>query len=312
MNRNRHVQYRRSIYRKRRIRTIVITVIVSIALLVALFLIIGNVFFDKTNEESPRNKHKETETVLPSLPAESVRQINGACVSLEGSLKSVSSAISSCAQSGAKEISVRLNSSDGKLVHHSDIASRLGYSILGNGTISVSAIVQEADEYSLYVSGIYYVSSFAEDDELARSVKVAELATVISESLRAGLDEVILLAPDITAEQCSEIGHLISEIRAFVPEAVIGFALPDAIVGSADAELIDSLAMSTSFIALDLTRKKDSDPIAFAEERTGSMQYYLLRYKMRVLIPLSENTDTKAALIEAVESKGIHNWQTVN
>ena len=312
MNRNRHVQYRRSIYRKRRLRTVIITVTVSLVLLFALFLIIGNVFFDKTNGGSPNDTEKETTAVLPSLPAESVRQINGAAISLAGSIDSVYDSVAACAESGAKEISVRLNAPDGKLYHRSDIASRLGYSTLGSGDISVSELIQKADEHALYVSGIYYVSSFSETDELARSVKVAELATVISESLRAGLDEVILLAPDITAEQCAEITHLISEIRAFVPDAIIGFALPDALVASADADVIDSLAMSTSFLALDLTRYGESDPVEFAEEHTGSMLYSLLRYKMRVLIPLSDNADTKAALVSAVESAGVHNWQTVN
>lgn len=312
MNRNRHVQYRRSIYRKRRTRTVIITVIALLALLFVLFLIIGNVFFDKTNDGYEKDSPQQTEAELPALPAESVRQINGAAISLAGDRDSVYDSITSCAESGAKEISVRLNSSDGKLYHHSDIASRLAYSTLGSTDVSISELTQKADEHSLYVSGIYYVSSFSETDELARSVRLVELATVISESLRAGLDEVILLAPDITAEQCGEITHLISEIRAFVPDAVIGFALPDAIVGSADAEVIDSLAMSTSFLALDLTRYGESDPVEFAEERTGSMLYSLLRYKMRVLIPVSESSDTQNKLIDAVESAGVHNWQTVN
>ncbi len=312
MNRNRHVQYRRSIYRKRRIRTVIITVIALLALLFVIFLIVGNVFFDKTNDGSEKDSPEQTEAELPVLPAESVRQINGAAISLAGDRDSVYDSIMSCAESGAKEISVRLNGEDGRLYHHSEIASRLGYSMLGSGDVSVAELMQKADGHSLYVSGIYYVSTFEENDELARSVRIAELATVISESLRAGLDEVILTAPDITGEQCGEITHLITEIRAFVPNAVIGFALPDAIVGSADAEMIDSLAMSTSFLALDLTRYGESDPVEFAEERTGSMLYSLLRYKMRVLMPVSESSDIQSALISAVESAGVHNWQTVN
>ncbi len=308
MNRNRHMQYRRSIYRKRRIRVIIITSAVILTLLAILFLIIGNVFFDKANESENEPVQTTTPQNNDSIPADSVRQIKATAISLETSLNS---ALDSAKASGFNAVSVMLNTSDGKLTHYSDIAKRLKYESFNDVKTSVSKLMESAKDRSLYVSGVYYVSAFSESDELARSVYVAELATVISESLQAGLDEVILLAPDITEEQCTEVTHLISEIRAFVPDAVIGFALPKSLVESNNSNLIASLAKEISFLTLDLTKYGDADPLEFAKERINAMHLFLLMYEMRVIIPSLEDAEKQSSIISTVESADISNWQIV-
>ncbi len=312
MTRNRHMQYRRSIYRKRRIRVIVITAAIVLALLVSLFLILGNVLFDKANENDGETANTSATTEKNnSLPSYNARQIKASVISLDGSLNDISSALDTAKAGGFSSVSVMMNSPDGKLTHHSDIADRLKYSIFNDAKISVDTFMENAKERSIYVSGVYYVSPFSESDELSRSVAMAELTTVISESLRSGLDEVILIAPDITEAQYSEVIHLISEIRSFVPEAVVGFALPETLVESKNAEIIDTLAEKVSFLALDLTKYGDSDPLEFTKERTGAMLYSLLRYKMRVMIPALDETEKQSSIISAVESFGISNWQIV-
>lgn len=312
MNRNRHAQYRRSIYRKRRIRVIIITVFVVLALLAALFLILGNILFDKTNDGGENAEKTSAQTQKDdSLPADSIRQIKAAAISLDGGLNAVSSALDSAKAGGFDAVSVKMNGKDGKLTHYSNIADRLKYSSFNDVKVSAEELAKRAKTRSLYVSGVYYVSAFSEDDDLARSIAIAELATVISESLRAGIDEVILTASDISEKQCAEITHLISEIRAFVPEAVIGFALPDALVKAEKADLIDSLANEVSFLALDLTGYGDNDPAEFAQDLVSTELYSLLRYKMRVMIPFLEESEKQNSVISAVESSGISNWQIV-
>ena len=308
MNRNRHMQYRRSIYRKRRIRTMIITAAIVLALLTILFLVIGNVFFDKANEDENEPKQTTAPQTDDSIPADSARQIKATAISFESSL---SSALDAAKAGGFNGVSVMMNAPDGKLTHYSDIANRLKYESATNANTSVSRLMESAESRSLYVSGLYYVSAFSESDDLARSVKIAELATVISESLRAGLNEVILLAPNIKEEQCAEITHLISEIRAFVPDAVIGFALPNSLVESKNAEAIDALAKEINFLALDLTRYEDVDPLDFTKESVGAMLYSLLRYKMRVIIPFFEESEKQNSIISTVESSGISNWQII-
>ena len=301
MNRNRHMQYRRSIYRKRRIRTMIITAAIVLALLTILFLVIGNVFFDKANEDENEPKQTTAPQTDDSIPADSARQIKATAISFESTL---SSALDAAKAGGFNAVSVMMNAPDG-------IANRLKYESATNANTSVSRLMESAESRSLYVSGLYYVSVFSEADDLARSVKIAELATVISESLRAGLNEVILLAPNIKEEQCAEITHLISEIRAFVPDAVIGFALPNSLVESKNAEAIDALAKEINFLALDLTRYEDVDPLDFTKESVGAMLYSLLRYKMRVIIPFFEESEKQNSIISTVESSGISNWQII-
>ena len=312
MNRNRHMQYRRSVYRKRRIRVIIITTAIVLALLAAIFLILGNVLFDKANGDETETDKVDTQTVKDNtLPSDSIRQIKATSISMDGTINSISSALDSAKSDGFDSISVMMNAPDGKLTHYSDIADRLKYSSFNDVKVSVNTLMERAKARSLYVSGVYYVSAFSESDELARSVAMAELTTVISESLRAGLDEVILIAPDITEAQYSEVTHLVSEIRSFVPNAVIGFALPESLVQSKDANIIDTLANEVSFLALDLTKYGDTDPLVFAKERVGSMLYSLLRYKMRVIIPAFEKSEEQSSITSVVESAGISNWQIV-
>ena len=312
MNGKRHMKYRKSIYRKRRIRAIIIISAIILALLIAVFLIIGNVFFDKANKDSDMPETTSSEvSSLPTLPSDSARQIKGTAISLRDGLSSLSSSLDSVIDSGASEISVMMTTPDGKLTHHSDIAERMKYSIFNDNAVSLTSLIERADDRSLYVSGVYYISAFSEEDDLARSVLIAELATVISEAFQTGLDEAVLLAPDISKEQYSEILHLISEIRAFVPNAKVGFALPKTLVESNDAKAIDELAMSVSFLALDLTGYGDTAPQVFAQERISSMLYYLIRYKMRIILPSLEDSEIQNSVISTVESSGIYNWQTI-
>ena len=50
-NRNRHLNYRKNIYRKRRMGAVLIFSIVAVALIFALFLIIGTALHSKTKEK---------------------------------------------------------------------------------------------------------------------------------------------------------------------------------------------------------------------------------------------------------------------
>lgn len=311
MNRNRHIQYRRSVYRRRRIRLALITGAVVIVVLFALFLILGNIFDNKTKESFDTDKNRGGTYVENALPADAVRSIKASSVSLTQDAGSFFSSVDALAAGGAREISVRMNAEDGKLYYYSDIADRMGYSIEGGG-ISLEDIVSAADSHGAYVSAVYYIGAFSEEDALARSVLLSEFATVVSEVLMAGVDEAVLIAPDISAEACSEVKELISRIKGFAPNAKVGFSLPDALVNSADASLIDALASEIDFLALDLTGYGENDPVPYAEEKLSSMLYYLLRYKMRALIPSVDGADTQNKLIAAVENESVSSWQIIS
>ena len=101
MNRNRHMQYRRSIYRKRRIRVIIITAAIVLALLVAIFLILGNVLFDKTNEDDGETANTSADTLKnDTLFSVNAREIKASAISLDGTFNSISSALDSAKADG--------------------------------------------------------------------------------------------------------------------------------------------------------------------------------------------------------------------
>ena len=72
MNRpNRHMRYRRSVYRKNQIRIGITISVIALVVLFLLFVIIGNVFFSKVNEPGDtENDPPANEGTLPDIPAD--------------------------------------------------------------------------------------------------------------------------------------------------------------------------------------------------------------------------------------------------
>lgn len=306
-NRNLHMRYRRSVYRRQRIRAIFIIIGVALVLLFLLFLILGNVFWAKL--EKPDTKVEETTPTdtQSGLPADRVRQISSSPISLSQDSAAIVSEIDALAANGVSAISFSMTDANGTLLYHSDIALAKGFSISANQSLSLQEVCSAADKHGMYVSASFVVGAVSESDRLARSVLLAEAAAVITEAFEQGVDDVVLVAPSLSHEQYEEAIRLAESVRTFVPSAVIGLALPNAQATAPNAEQIDNLAMNFDYLAVDLTQYGDTDPNAYAEERLSAMQFYLLRYKMRVLIPTLSDGDRTDAIVQKASDTGVTN-----
>ena len=124
--------------------------------------------------------------------------------------------------------------------------------------------------------------------------------------------------PDLPTEQYGEILQLISDVRRFAPDAHIGLSLPLSFLEAPDATVIDSLAASFSFLALDLS-DYDTHTVSTTGEdgtvtRTSATLPQILdllepairRYQMRLILPVSMYEQ-----LITVQDLGYDSWQII-
>ena len=312
MNRgNYHMRYRQSVYRRRRIRTVLIASGIIIVALLLLFLLLGNLFFNKMQESPEEPKRTETPQVETPMPFEAVRHVQAPILSLTESSSKIYDRLHALHEEGYTAVSVPLTDANGVLSYHSTVAANGDYTVKGSSSLSLSRLIENAHEDGTYLCGSYVLSAIHEDDALTRSVLLAESAAVIAEAFLDGMDDVVIIVPALPTDRYDEMIRFAESIKSFAPKAVIGLGLPEAEVATPDATRIDELAKSFDFLALDLRDDTESDPVSVAESRMGAMLYYLLRYQMRVMLPSVADADTQAKLITAVQNESIDNWMMI-
>ena len=281
MNRNhRQMQYRRPL-RRRRARFPIILAIVGGVLLVLLtvLLIIGGRLYRKSQafRETLPPETEEIETPLtPEPPSILAVPLSAPTPAALRALK----------ESGATAASVALNTKDGASLYTVE---------------SLSALSRAATEEEVYLSGVFYLSALRQTDDLARFSALSESCVSVAASLRAGLSEVVLIAPEtISEEHTDELCRFVDNLRTLVPDAVIGLSLPHGFLTDDHTETLDTLSKSFSLLATDLSDQSDVDSAVDTD------LYHLLRYAMRVLLPTREDNE---AQIAAVKNHGIENIQ---
>ncbi len=305
---NRHLQYRRQVYRKRKLRLILIILGIVLALLLIGFLIIGNILNNRM-EKGDETDSDTLEMPDPNHPSPS-SSLNAYPVALKTEdSSSFLSRIKSLKNKGHTAASVPLNQPNGHLLYRSSLATNLGISA---ETVSLSGHMTTAEEFGIHISGTFYLSAFSEKDELTRSVILAREAALVAEAILLGVDDVLLIAPDFGAEHLSEFSRFLSTVRELAPDGTLGLTVSADLLASDEAtKLMDTLSKELNFFALDATGDESGSSVEAIETKIQGSLYYLLRYQMRVL--LSEgDTDSQRAWIEAVERNGISNWQILS
>ena len=309
----RHKKYRRRAYRRQNIGIIVLISAVALAAVLGTFLIIGNYLHDKSEAQKNGNiiETDTTENTTPKTDKRATRTIKGHPVLLETRDSStLAERLDALLSKGVCDVSIPLNSKDGKLLYSSPTAKKVG---VPTGTESI--ILEDASAYAkernMFICGVYYITAFAESDPLIRSVELSKAAAVISEALNAGIDEVVIIAPQMTAEHVNEAIQLAEDIKALTDSGAVGLTVPDSIFLLEDtvrrSEIISQLNENIDFLSFDVsTIDNTAESIG---ETTAKEKLYLHMYKMRVLLPYTANENTQKAFIAAVEENGIENWQ---
>lgn len=304
---NRRVSYRRSVYRRRRIRTVLIVAAAVLVALLLLFLWIGNLFSDKLAAPEPQVPSTTDEQTLPTLPAASVRRVQAPALPLFEGERAAHDALTAYADDGQAALSLALTDDGGLLSYRSEVADRLSMSIRSTRSLSLATLCETAESYGIYLCGSFTLRASAEEDALVRSVYLSEAAAVVAEAFSYGIGDVVLRAPETTDEMLSELILLAESVKRLAPNAVVGIALPDFTVAAPDESRLEELAYAVDYLALDLSRYGSDDPAAVAEAQTDALLYYLLRYEMRVLIPAK----AEEAVKETVTAFHLNSWMTL-
>jgi len=323
--RNYHMTYRKSVYRKKRIKLIAIISAITVVVLLALFLIIGTALNNKTytySPDDPADGVPPSQTPSDSLPEANIVQ----AVALELLTQDSSSLSSRVAAlpSGTTAVCVRLNQADGTLLYRSSIASSVSRFKIAENASSAENLFSIIQRRDLYISAAITMTELSESNDILRSVMLSAYASMAAEAALAGANDILLIAPpvrgsldaDDIAELTNELISLAEQIRKLAPNATVGFALNSVFLTAPNsAELIARLAKSFNYFSIDATEYGKEDPIEYLKNQivdnkeNPDLMFYILRYQMRILLP-SVADETQEALIQLVESYTDNkNWQ---
>lgn len=309
--RNRQISYRRKRQTKRTVATVLIVLGIVLALLFVAFVIIGNRMLKRAESTPPTepNETKEEPSVEYAAPA----AIGAYPVLAETTDSSTFySRMLAAKEKGATAISLPMTDAQGRLLYKSAVATTLSLQIDSPYRVSAASLVEQARSNGLYLSGIYLLRCFEQEDELLRSVSFAQHAAVLAEALRAGMDDVLLIVPSMTVEQRGELLRFVEQLRALAPDAVVGLALPESILSHAQVDdLLAELDAQLNYLAFDVTRYGENDPAAFVDAQVHSSQnqYRFLYYNMRLLLPDGADDAQQTLIVEAAKSNGVKSWQ---
>ena len=309
MNRGR---YKRNNRRKRRTKTIIIISIVAFIALFAIFLAVGLSLAEKTKDYEVEGDDYEFEETDQSGERE-VKGVNAYPLPLleDGSMFSTRLA---GIKDGASAVCVSLNKPDGTLLYRSSIASSFSYLSVESDASSLSGYVKSIGDDDLYATATLFIPTFEEtQDDLKADVELSIWGSIVCESIRAGIGDVLLIANGANIEDLDKLCALAERIHITEKTAVIGLALPNSVYeAEKSVTIIDKLAKSFDYLAFNATKLDgEGTLLENTEAAISEMQLQLMYYKMRVLLPRCANTEELDKLAEIVTKHSITSWQAL-
>lgn len=306
--------YRRSNRRRRRLRNIIIISAVSLVVLLVAFLVVGNILKKKTQGDN--NANGETSASDNAVtPAPTPQSINGYFIDLTGaSSTQLSNQISTLSANGVTAVSLNLTDNNGELLYNSKTAQNLGYQATSSSLISLSSIITRTESRGIYTSAYITLNSFKETDAKIRSVKLAYEASIVCEIAEAGFNDIVVRCPEISSEYIDELIGFAKNVKNINSTAKIGITFTTSLLETEDAALsVDKLVAAFDLTALDLASVEGNDTLVYIEESlsNSNIRYYILRFNTRILLPYTEDEDTKTQLEALLASNSINNWQIV-
>jgi hypothetical protein len=307
------MRYRRSVYRKRKIKIIVITSLCVLAALALIFVIVGNMLGKKV--EQSVNDRAPTKQSTTDIPHATVKDVNAYPIALwvEGSSQ-LSSRVSSAVKNGYSDICFDICDDSGNLFYISKAAQSLGkQSSNTTGLNSLDNIVKTFSGTGVYSIAVIEANDLKSDDDLIRSAARGYYSAIAAELLRAGINEVLISVGELPSERYTELITLAEEIHRLSPDkGHVGISLPVGLLSSVENEtLVASIWGAFDYIAVDLYSNVslDENTVANIESKLGSMLYSLLRYNVRALLPRTDNQELTAAMRDMAISEGVKSIQ---
>lgn len=308
------VRYRKKKYRSGRIKAIVFISIAVIVVLVVLFLAIGLSFADKTKDyEIPEDFVPPSTDVTDEKAVASVQAFPLPLLEDGSSFSSRLAGIDESAQA----VCISLNKPNGTLLYRSSLASKLSYLSVEPDASSLTSYIKSITDEDLYITATLYIPTFKElkedGDELMADVELSIWGSIACEAIRAGVNDVLLIANGADAEDAQKLSALAERIHITEKNATVGLCIPNEFFeAEKSASLIDSLSKKFDYLALDATSPTgDGTLLQNVEAAISDKQLQLMYYKMRVLLPRGANAEELATLADLVKRYSIASWQSV-
>ena len=311
-NRARHAQYRKSLYRKKRVKAIaLISAFVLIALFV-LFLLVGNALHKKISEDelSKNNSQKPSESDVTTSEIPEAKAVGAYALPLLEDGSAFSDRLSAI-PANAESVCIALNTTDGTLLYRSELSSDLSYLTSAADASTLSNTLTRIKDKGLYITAILYIPSFNESNDLLRDVYLTTWCSVAVEAIRAGAGDCLLAPRSAAADDVEKICDIATLIREIESKAAVGCLLPSDVISAQNSEvLIDKLDKSFSYLCLNTTDyKAEEDVENYVSSKITNMQMQLIYYKMRVLLPRNTDATVQQKYIDIATKYNITSWQ---
>ena len=307
--RNLNVRYRRNVYAKTRMKVIAIISAVVLAILLIAFLVVGGMLKNKVDDDRNKGGEEQPSGVDSPSPEITVGAVKGYGISLSGvNTTKISDKATEIQKAGGSNMSFVTRDSSGKELYKSSLAQSMGKQS-GSDLIDVSDINSRAANKGLSASAIVPVNAFGKKDNLERATQLFYDAAICAELCREGADDVLIRldGQKISDSNIEELLRFADWVKGLDAEATIGVAITlDVLEGQGAEVYVGRLVEKFDFMALDLTNEKPWE----SNDSGSEMQFYLIMYKMRVLLPDASGSEL-TLMTDYLKKLGVENWQTV-
>lgn len=206
-----------------------------------------------------------------------------------------------------RDVSVILRREDGELTYSSSIARSVGFDSCGEEELSSYA--DGVHYVGGYLCGVFYVRSFAEEDEGLREIYKAYELSLISEAAECGVDDILLVGIGVGSNNVAEVEEFLMRAALAAKEAPIGVCVGRASFSTSEQEqyLALRLRAACDYFALDTGSIKVGDGMS-ADEAVrliaDDVYYYIEEYSLRLVFSDGE-------LYSAAEELGLNNIQLI-
>ena len=309
---NLNVRYRKNTYAKKRIKVIAIILGIVAVIALVLFLVIGGILNKKVDNNGENTIVHGTQNTEKAPEHKQVAAVKGYGVSLSGiTSTAVSEKAAAISKAGGNNMSFLVRDDSGRELYNSALAQSMGKQS-GENYIDIGNIEKTASNKRLSSSAIVPVYSFDKKDDIERAAQLFYDASICVECSREGADDVLvkLEGVQITDKNIEELLRFADWVKDLDQKVVLGITLTRDVLEKGNAEvLVGKLWEKYDFLALDLTDMKAGETIA-REGKNNEIQFYLLMYKMRVLLP-DLSAEELEEIVAEIESMNVNNWQTV-
>ncbi len=295
-----------SIRRSRR-APIIIGISVFILITFALAIILGAVLKNKadgyeqeSDSESKKEENRDTEISRTDTP-----EVNAYYYSLGAD------AYKGYLNDGISDFSVCLRKNNGNLTYHSKLCESLGWNVM-ESEYTIEKQTGYIHRVGGYFCGYFYVLSQNIEDENLRRVYSAYEISLIGEAMKDGLDDIMLVGIDVSADNIERVVEFVSEISDIANDCRVGVLMsPETVKKTENNEFYASRIFDVcDYIALDMTdtesEQTEEDLPTETEQTLDGMHYYVKSYGMRLVFDRHDTAAQKTA-----EEMGYSNIQRI-